>query len=454
MVRTGDSWGESAEFCSPSVDDLANLSDLAAFISASPSPFHLVATVRQRLESASFRQIDESGAWPDEPGRYFAIRDGSIVAWDTSRSPQIGDGFRLLGAHSDSPNLRIRPRPDRDCVGFRQIGVEIYGGALLNSWLDRDLGVSGRMVIGTSTGPTSVLVKIDESIARIPQLAIHLDRAVNTDGLKLDPQQHMVPVWGTGRAADGDLLRWIADRAHIDPSTVLASDLMLHDLTPPSAFGADSTLFAAPRIDNQLSCHAGVSALLDRCESGEGSGVPVLCIFDHEEVGSESASGAAGSMLESILERIAIGVGLTRDQWFSALANSACLSTDGAHATHPNYAQRHEPDHQVVVNAGPVLKHNANMRYATDAPGVALVTELARSIGVPLQHFVTRGDMPCGSTIGPTTSARLGIRTVDIGVAQLSMHSAREMCGSLDPLPFRRLLAEFLATSSEWSVNS
>ena len=454
MAQTGDSWVESAGNDIPTADDLACLADLAAFISASPSPFHLVATIRQRLESGSFSEVDESGAWPSEPGRYFAVRDGSVVAWDTSGSPRIADGFRLLGAHSDSPNLRVRPRPDREGSGFRQIGVEVYGGVLLNSWLDRDLGISGRLVVESATGPKSVLVKIDDAIARIPQLAIHLDRSVNAEGLKLDPQQHMVPVWGTGRSTTGDLMRWIADRSQIDPALVLAADLMLHDLTPPSVFGADSTLFAASRIDNQLSCHAGVSALLDQSETDGGSGVPVLCIFDHEEVGSETATGAAGSMLETILERIAIAAGLSRDEWFSVLAKSICLSTDGAHATHPNYVQRHEPDHQIVVNRGPVLKVNANMRYATDAPGIARVVELARSIGVPLQHFVTRGDMPCGSTIGPTTSARLGIRTIDIGVAQLSMHSAREMCGSLDPLLFRQLLGAFLATSSEGPVTS
>ena len=438
----------------PTADDLDNAADLSAFISASPSPFHLVETVKLRLEAGFFREVDESGPWPSEPGRYFAIRDGSIVAWDTSGAPRIADGFRLLGAHSDSPNLRVRPQPDREGSGFRQIGVEVYGGALLNSWLDRDLGISGRLVVRSANGPKSILVKIDDAIARIPQLAIHLDRSVNAEGLRLDPQQHMVPVWGTGRSTAGDLLGWVADRSQIKPAQVLAADLMLHDLTPPSAFGAGSTLFAAPRIDNQLSCHAGVSALLDRCEIGGGSGVPVLCIFDHEEVGSETATGAAGSMLETILERIAIAAGLSRDQWFSVLAKSTCLSTDGAHATHPNYAQRHEPDHQIFVNRGPVLKVNANMRYATDAPGIARVVQLAQSIGVPLQHFVTRGDMPCGSTIGPTTSARLGIRTIDIGVAQLSMHSAREMCGSLDPLPFRRLLEAFLATSAEGSVTA
>jgi aspartyl aminopeptidase len=429
------------------------MDDLAGFIAASPSPLHVVESVRHRLEAESFRVIDESEPWPTEQGRHFLVRGGSIVAWDSSAGPGPSSGFRIVGAHGDSPNLRIRPRPDRSGSGFRQLGVEVYGGALLNSWLDRDLGLSGRVVVESATGrPESVLVHIDEPIARIPQLAIHLDRSINTDGLRLDPQQHIVPVWGTGTSHEGDLLRWVAGRQNLDPASILSMDLMLHDLTPPGLAGADRTLFAAPRIDNQLSCHAGLRAFLGACGTGVESGVPVLAIFDHEEVGSETQSGAAGALLATVLERVAMAAGLSRDQWFAALAESMCLSTDGAHATHPNYPQRHEPDHQIHVNAGPVLKFNANMRYATDAHGAAVVESIARGASIPLQYFVTRGDIPCGSTIGPVTAARLGVRTVDIGVAQLSMHSARETCGSLDPPLFGRLLGAFFCSDSTGKV--
>ncbi|CAM8626592.1 LAP4 Aspartyl aminopeptidase [Acidimicrobiia bacterium] len=429
------------------------LQDLAEFIAASPSPHHVVESVKRRLEADAFRNVPESGPWPTEPGRYFVVRNGSIVAWDTSAGCEPSWGFRIVGAHSDSPNLRIRPHPDRSASGFRQLGVEVYGGALLNSWLDRDLGLSGRVAVDSSSGhPETFLVHIDEPIARIPQLAIHLNRSINADGLRLDPQQHIVPIWGTGTSEDGDLLRWIADRHGIDADSILAADLMLHDLTPPCLIGADKTLFAASRIDNQLSCHAGIQAFLGACRDGASSAVPVLAIFDHEEVGSESQSGASGSLLATVLERVALAAGLSRDEWFAALANSMCLSADGAHATHPNYSQRHEPDHQIKVNAGPVLKFNSNMRYGTDAVGAAEIKALARSLSIPLQSFVTRGDLPCGSTIGPVTAARLGVRTVDIGVAQLSMHSAREMCGAIDPPIFSRLLEGFFRTSPSGKV--
>jgi len=256
-------------------------------------------------------------------------------------------------------------------------------------------------------------------------------------------------VWGTGTAVEGDFARFVADQVGARPDAVLSWDVMAHDLTPPALIGADRSLFAAPRIDNQLSCHAATTALAALlAQDAPGAPVPVVCLFDHEEIGSESASGAAGSLLPTVLERIALGAGLDRDGWFAALAASACLSADGAHATHPNYVARHEPGHQVAVNAGPVLKHNANVRYATDAVGGALVATAATTAGVTLQHFVTRGDMPCGSTIGPVTAARLGITTVDVGVAQLSMHSARELCGADDPAAFVALLTEFLRLPS------
>jgi aspartyl aminopeptidase len=427
--------------------------DLGRFVSASPSPFHAVAEVVRRLDGSGFHVVDETDPWPVAPGRYAMVRGGSVVAWasDGGRSPSAG--FRIVGAHTDSPNLRIRPRPDSGAVGFRQLGVETYGGVLLNSWLDRDLGLSGRVAVrGPDGTPELRLFRVDEPLLRVPQLAIHLDRGVNADGLKLDPQAHIVPIWGTGTAAEGDFRGFVADRAGVDADAVLGWDAMAHDLTPPALLGADRSLLAAPRIDNQLSCHAATAALValstDDGSPGPGGPVPVVCLFDHEEVGSESASGAASSLLPTVLERIAGAAGLDRDGWFAALAASACLSADGAHATHPNYVGRHEPGHLVEVNAGPVLKHNANVRYATDATGEALVATAAAAAGVRLQHFVTRGDMPCGSTIGPVTAARLGITTVDVGVAQLSMHSARELCGADDPAAFVALLSEFLRLGS------
>jgi aspartyl aminopeptidase len=435
-----------------SFDDQAR--DLCAFLDACPSPYHAAAHVRrQLLAGGRFREVDEAAPWPTTPGGHVLVRGGSLVAWWVDEQHSPAAGFRIVGAHTDSPNLRVKPRPDTGAVGWRQLGVEVYGGALRNSWLDRDLGLSGRVAVRRSDGAELRLFRDDRPLLRIPQLAIHLDRNVN-DGLALNPQAHLVPVWGTGAAHEGDFVAYLAGTLGVDPADVLSWDVMVHDLTPAGLLGLDRSLVAGGRIDNLLSCHAALTALTRVADqageptSASGAGpVPVICLFDHEEVGSESATGAAGSMLPTVLERIAGAAGLDRDGWFAALAASVCLSGDGAHATHPNYVERHEPNHRIAVNAGPVVKSNANVRYATDAAGAAVVRFAADAAGVPLQEFVVRTDMACGSTIGPVTAARLGITTVDVGVAQLSMHSARELCGAQDPELFARLLTTFLTSS-------
>lgn len=422
-------------------------SSLISFIGAAPSPFHAVAEAAARLEAHGFEQVLEHLPWPTAPGRHYVVRDGSIVAWSTEgRSPSAG--FRLIGAHTDSPNLRIRPRPDRRSVGFSQLAVEVYGAPLLNSWLDRDLGLSGRVAVSHGrSAPSIELVRVDEPLLRIPQLAIHLDRGVSSEGLVLNPQAHLTPVWGLDPSLS--ITAFLAEQLDVPGSSIVSWELMVHDLCPPAVLGADRSLLAAPRIDNLLSCEAAVGALIDAVghESAADTTVPVICLFDHEEVGSESASGAAGSILVSILERISIAAGLGRDDHLAALAGSLCVSADGAHATHPNYSERHEPGHQILLGAGPVLKHNESRRYATDPLGAAVIVEAAREAEVALQQFSSRGDMPCGSTIGPVTAARLGVRTVDLGVAQLSMHSARELCSATDPLLLRRLLGQILTSS-------
>jgi aspartyl aminopeptidase len=286
-------------------------------------------------------------------------------------------------------------------------------------------------------------VAFDEPLLRVPQLAINLDQTLATNGLHLNPQLHLPPVWGLDPSLD--LRTFLAQRLAVSPKNILSWELMCHDLTTPSLLGADGSMFAAPRLDNQLSCHASVDALINAVDAAaDQTAVPMICLFDHEEVGSESASGAAGSLLEVVLERISIGAGLSREEHLAALASSICISADGAHATHPNYVDRHEPNHHIALGAGPVLKHNESRRYASDAPGLAMVIEVAQQAGIALQHFSSRGDLRCGSTIGPITAARLGVRTIDLGVAQLSMHSARELCGAADPRRFASLLTELL----------
>lgn len=427
-------------------DTDAEATGLCTYVDASPSPFHACGQAALRLEDAGFRRLAETDAWPTRPGRYYLVRGGSLVAWSSEYADGPATPFRLVGAHTDSPNLRIKPRPDLARAGWQLLGVEVYGGALLNSWLDRDLGLSGRIALRAADGTVEHrLVHVDDPVLRVPQLAIHLDRTVNEEGLRLNPQQHLTPLWGVG-ASPGDFLAFLAKTCDTDPDAVLGWDLMTHDLTPSRRIGRDRDLIAAPRLDNLATAYAGVRALVSAVEQGpDGRWVPALVLFDHEEVGSMSERGAFSTLLPAVLERVVRAAGGERDHYLRALAGSVIASGDMAHATHPNYADRHDPEHRVQPNGGPVLKTNAKLRYATDALGAAVFTAACEQAGVPVQHFVSRSDMPCGSTVGPMTAALTGATTVDFGAPTLSMHSAREMCGAVDPVMYVGALAAFLA---------
>ncbi len=425
---------------------MADPTDLLAFIDASPSPYHAVAAARARLDEAGFGPLDESEAWPSGPGRWYVARGGALVAWEVPDGADPTTPFRIVGTHTDSPNLRVKPHPDTGAAGWQQVAVEVYGGALWNSWLDRDLGTSGRALVRVGSALEERLFRCDRPLARIPQLAIHLDRDVNGQGLKLNPQQHLTPVWGVGPVEHGAFAAHIAEQVGVTAADIVSFDAMFHDLTPGTLLGRDAELVASARLDNLLSCWAGLHALTGTVPAPDGAAptVRVLCLFDHEEVGSTSATGAAGPLLEHVLERSVAARGGSRPDLLSALPSSACASVDMAHATHPNYPERHEPGHHVAIDGGPVVKVNANQRYATDAGSAALLLDACERAEVPVQAFVSRNDQPCGSTIGPTTAARLGIPTADIGVAQLSMHSARELCGATDPGRLAAALAAFL----------
>lgn len=430
--------------------------DLCGYLAAAPSPYHAVVEATLRLDAAGFTRLDPTEVWPNAPGAYYVARAGNLIAWVVSAAaaPAPHTAMRIVGAHTDSPNLRIKPNPDTGSMGWRQLGIEVYGGALRNSWLDRDLGVSGRVTVRTAAGPATRLVKVDRPIARVPQLAIHLDRDVNDKGLKLNPQQHLVPVWGLGAATPGDFTTFLAAELSaagdtMDPTDVIAWNAMFHDLAPPAFAGRDGEMIASGRLDDLCSSHAAITALAagaplaaDAADAAADV-VPVVCLFDHEEVGSTSATGAAGAWLAHVLERSVVARGGTRDDWLRALAGSLCVSADMAHATHPNYPERHDPDHLIRLDEGPVVKTNANQRYATDAETAAAFAEACDEAGVPLQQFVNRSDLPCGSTIGPVTAAGLAVPTVDVGVAQLAMHSAREMCGAHDPARLAWALTSF-----------
>jgi aspartyl aminopeptidase len=420
---------------------------MLTFIDASPSPFHACAEAAARLEAAGFRALAESDPWPSAPGRRYVRRGGSLVAWATSDAHRPTSGFRIIGAHTDSPNLRVKPHPDAGRAGCRQLAVEVYGGALLNSWLDRDLGLSGRAVVRGADGPEELLVRVDRPLCRVPQLAIHLDRDISSKGLLLNAQQHLSPIWGLGDVEEGAFVRFLGSSLDLDPDRILAWDLMLHDLTPSTFAGVDDELISGPRLDNLCSSWAGLEALLE--VTGDGAPalahIPMLVLFDHEEIGSTSDRGAASTLLPAITERVVLGLGAGREDHLRALAASICCSADMAHATNPNYADRHEPGHQIALNGGPVLKVNSNVRYASDATSSAAFVDACEQAGVPFQRYAHRSDLPCGSTIGPITAAAMGIPTFDIGAPQLAMHSARELCGAEDPARYAAAMAAFLA---------
>jgi len=414
----------------------ARLSDLIAYLDRSPSPWHAVASTRERL--AGFEPVDELDEWADVPARGYVVRDGAIIAWSVPGSAEPSSGFRIVGGHTDSPCLRVKPRPDVTSVGWKQLGVEVYGGILNNTWLDRDLGIAGRIV---TTDGENVDFASDRPIARVPQLAVHLDRGVNDQGLTLDRQMHLTPVWGLGPAQLGEFAEWLADAAGIDGRAAWW-DLCLHDVQSAAVIGADESMLTSARLDNQLSCWAATVALSAATPS---ENVAVIVLNDHEEVGSSSTTGAQGPFLETVLERLVAGRGGSRDDLHRALSASACISADNAHAVHPNYVDRHDPQHLPMVNAGPAIKINSNQRYATSSTTAAAFQLACETANVPWQVFVSRNNMPCGSTIGPLTATRLGIDTVDVGVPQLSMHSARELCGVDDPVHLAAALEVFLS---------
>ena len=419
--------------------DRTHTDDLITFLGSSPSPYHAVASAAERLEKVGFRQVSETDAWDGAAGGRYVIRGGALMAWYVPHSAGPQTPFRVVGTHTDSPNLRVKPLPDTGAAGWRQVAVEIYGGVPLNTWLDRDLGLSGRLAL--RDGSTR-LVQLDEPLLRVPQLAIHLDRQVN-DGLKLDKQRHLTPVWGLGPQDEGSLIEYVAERAGVAASDVVGWDLMTHDVQPPAYLGRDGELLAGPRLDNLLSVHAAAAALASVAGT-DLAYIPVLAAFDHEETGSESDTGAHGPLLGNVLERSVYSRGGTPEDRARALAGTVCLSSDMGHAVHPNYSERHEPGHHPLPNGGPILKVNVNNRYATDAVGRAVFAAACDRAGVPWQTFVSNNAMPCGTTIGPITAARLGITTVDCGIAALSMHSARELCGADDPFLLASAIKAFL----------
>lgn len=405
------------------------LREFAGFVTAAPSSYHAASALAAVLAESGALLLDEAEAWPEVTAGSsgVVVRDGAVIAWRAGEGVTATSPFRILGTHTDSPGFVVKPQPDFTADGWAQAGVEVYGGPLINSWLDRDLGLAGRMV--TRDGTEHMVAT--EAVARIPQLAIHLDREANS-ALTLDRQRHVQPVLGI--AGEGvsvvELLcaavrgRGAAGDAPL-PADIAGFDVRFFDTQAPARIGVQRELFASSRLDNLSSTFAGLVALLG-AHPAPGT-ISVLAAFDHEEIGSETRSGACGPFLEDVLARVRDGLGATAEDAARALAGSWCISADAGHSVHPNYAEKHDPRVRPVAGRGPMLKVNANQRYASDAHGAALWQRLCAKAGVATQEFVSNNTVPCGSTIGPLTATRLGIRTVDVGVALLSMHSAREL---------------------------
>ena len=416
---------------------------LLAFLGGAPTPFHAVRAMRAALIEAGFAELDEGAPWQVAPrGAYFTLRNGSsLIAWRMGTQAARDTGWRLIGAHTDSPCLKLKPQPIVTAHGYLKAGVEVYGGVLLNPWFDRDLALAGRVTVRTRAGRLAhVLIDSARAVAIIPSLAIHLDREAN-ESRSINKQTMLPAVLGMAGTAACDWKAFlVAEIKRAAPRLAIAEvldfELSFYDVQPPATLGVAQEFIASARLDNLLSCCAGLHALID----SRAPTPQLLVCNDHEEVGSGSHAGARGNFLQSVLQRLsASDEDLTR-----ALARSLLVSTDNAHGVHPNFADRHDPEHRPRLNGGPVVKVNANQSYASNSESVALFKQAAASAKVSLQSFVTRTDLPCGSTIGPLTATALGVRTVDVGVPTFAMHSIRELCGVDDAHALLRTLSTFL----------
>ncbi|KAK4153752.1 peptidase M18 [Chaetomidium leptoderma] len=463
------------------------------FVNASPTPYHAVANSAALLDAAGFTLIRERDNWAStvKPGgKYYTTRNGSsVVAFAVGARWKPGNPIGMVGAHTDSPCLRLKPVSKRSANGYLQVGVETYGGGIWHSWFDRDLGVAGRVLVREGEGEgkfVQKLVKVDKPILRIPTLAIHLHRQTNFDPNKED---ELLPIAGLAEAelnktaepeaeAEGGdfqplkamperhhpaFLSLVAEQAGVDVSQIIDFELVLYDTHKACLGGLNDEFILSARLDNLNMTFCSIKGLIGSAQStplDNDSSIRLVACFDHEEIGSLSAQGADSNLLPAILRRLSVLPGATTPSasasdlaastaFEQTLATSFLLSADMAHAVHPNYAAKYERNHTPAMNKGPVIKINANQRYATNSPGIVLVQEVARQSAVPLQLFVVKNDSPCGSTIGPMLSAKLGVRTLDMGNPQLSMHSIRETGGSADVESAVRLFEGFLGRFSE-----
>lgn len=418
---------------------------LLNFIGASPTPFHATANVAAQLQQAGFQALHLDQPWDLQPGsRYYCTRNGSsLVAFVYGREPLLETGIRMVGAHTDSPCLKVKPKPELWQQGYLQLAVEVYGGVLLNPWFDRDLSLAGRVTFSTPDRQlASCLLDFSRPVAVIPSLAIHLDRDVN-NSRSINAQKDIPPLVamaaGDEKVAFRDLLLTRMKEEHPDLGVdrILDYELSFYDSQRPAIVGLNREFIASARLDNLASCYLGLQAMR---EAGDRFSTMLIC-NDHEEVGSQSAAGAQGPLVKDILGRLIPD----NEQRARTLERSLLISADNAHGVHPNYPDRHDSNHGPVLNRGPVIKVNANQRYATTSESSALFQQVCAEAGVPVQYFVSRNDMPCGSTIGPLTATALGVSTLDVGVPTFAMHSIRELAGTADAHGFYQALLGFHA---------
>jgi aspartyl aminopeptidase len=424
---------------------------LLQFLQQSPTPFHAVANMATLLDAAGFQRLDSSNSWNlNKNSRYYVSRnDSALIAFNTGAGDLPDSGFRIAGAHTDSPCLKIKPHADVSSQGYAQLGVEVYGGALLHPWFDRDLSIAGRVNYQNADGSlASILVDLKDPVGFIPSLAIHLDRTAN-EGRAINKQKELPPILlqldeNEKFNFENYLLEYLQENMGcLDANVILSHELLLYDTQAPALVGLRKQFISSARLDNLLSCFVALHALIE----SKDETASVLVCNDHEEVGSVSAAGAEGPFLKSVLQRMLESEdktdGSSAASFDRAIQNSVLLSVDNAHGVHPNFSDKHDSAHSPKLNAGPVIKINANQCYASNSESIALLKSICNRLGIGHQSFVMRSDMGCGSTIGPITSALLGISTVDIGIASFAMHSIRESAGAADVESMGTLIQAF-----------
>jgi len=413
--------------------------ELGDFIDQSPTPFHAVSTMSEMLTEAGFTGLSEAEEWSlQQGGKYFVTRNGSsLIAFVAGTDSLAKTGIRMAGAHTDSPCLMVKPQPELLNNQYYQLGVEVYGGALLNPWFDRDLSIAGRLIFTDKNGQLKQkLVNFDEPVAMIPSLAIHLDREANS-GRTVNAQTDIPPILMQAQEKQ-DFQQLLRERFLNDGEQVMDYELCFYDVQQAATLGLKKEFFASARLDNLLSCFVAAKALIE----AQTDSTSLIVCNDHEEVGSVSSVGADGPFLESVVERLCQADSDAANK-ARVLGSSLLISCDNAHAVHPNFASKHDNGHSPLLNGGPVIKVNVKQRYATNGVTASLFKQICAAVDVPVQTFVSRSDLGCGSTIGPMTSAKLGVPTLDVGIPQLAMHSCREVTGSADPQRLTAVLTHF-----------